>query len=71
MTQRRAKSARIAGKEEFKPGDLVKLKNGGPALVVSSYHKQTDRYRVWWAVNDHIMNANLPAAALKRMKAPL
>lgn len=72
MTQRRAKSARIAGKEEFKPGELVRLKSGGAVMTVNEYRPQTSKYSVWW-MNEQasLHTAYFPAAVLKRVKAPL
>lgn len=72
MTQRRAKSARIAGKEEFQPGELVKLKSGGPVMVVNEHRKQTGKYSTWWMTEGGSLHAGyFPPAVLKRVKAPL
>lgn len=53
---------------QFKVGDVVKLRSGGPAMTVTSAGEDgLGRFRIWcsWFVNNEEKQGNFPPDALQ------
>ena len=50
--------------DEFKPGDIVRLKSGGPAMTVESFDKKDSGYLCLWFDEGQLEDSVISAVAL-------
>ncbi len=52
--------------EDFKDGDVVQLKSGGPKMTVDSWDEELGVYHCSWFAGDELKNAAFESTSLQK-----